>query len=194
LLYVWFSYDQGASIDSLLHSVRGSARTVLAIETMGGEILGSFTSSPWRYNKMFYGSGEAFVWRLQKSRLTPCGSVAQKIAVESDVKVYKWTGNNRNVQLTNNDTLAVGSDSVEDEQSCTFNAGCFAFALTKDLGRGTSGPTATFGNPSSLASAGVFEVANVEVWTLSPVDDLEQAEKIELSRQFIFDHGNFVQE
>jgi len=48
----------------------------------------------------------------------------------------------------------------------------------------------TFDNPSLFGDA--FEVANVEVWTLSPTEDLEQATNIELSRQFVFDHGNFL--
>jgi hypothetical protein len=38
----------------------------------------------------------------------------------------------------------------------------------------------------------MFEIVNLEVWTLTPVDTIDQAEKVELGRQFVFDHGNFV--
>lgn len=200
---------QGASIASLLHSVRGSARTLLAIETMEGDVFGSFTSSPWRANAVFYGTGEAFVWRLRQSRLTPCRTVDEQIALERNVQVYPWSGKNRNVQcVQHRQHLAVGGGFPDDDDDTNNDCGCtaaaaaaekkndfgFAFALTNDLSRGTSGPCVTFGNPTSLTPKDVFTVLNVEVWTLSPVDDLEQAEKIELSRQFVFDHGNFVRQ
>eukprot|EP00978_Attheya_sp_CCMP212_P033769 scaffold137952_cov36-Attheya_sp.AAC.2 len=41
---------------------------------MEGEVFGAFTSYPWRpHGHAYYGSGEAFVWRLTQSRSTPCG-------------------------------------------------------------------------------------------------------------------------
>jgi len=187
---------QGGSIYNLLRCVRGSARTLLAIETLDGDCLGCFTSSPWRggMGRNYYGSGEAFVWRLKRSRLTPCGSVAEQIALESDVQVYPWTGKNRNVQFTIPDEiLAVGGGPADGDGDSENKENLFAIALDADLQRGTSGESVTFDNPGPLSPDDVFEISNIEVWTLSPVDDIEQAEKIELSRQFVFDHGNFVE-
>jgi len=40
---------------------------------------------------------------------------------------------------------------------------------------------------------GTFEIANLEVWTLTPVDSVEQAENLELGRRFIFDQTSFVE-
>jgi len=39
-----------------------------------------------------------------------------------------------------------------------------------------------------------FEIANIEVWTLTPASDVEQAKRIEERRRFIFDNGNFLEQ
>ena len=173
---------------------------------MDGTVFGSFTSSPWRNSGQFYGSGEAFLWRLVHSRYTPCSTVLEQIALESNVEVFTWTGANRNVQYISHEasTLGLGGGPLEDsDNAANINPAVdddgkvdtkswgFAFALNQDLSRGTSGFSTTFDNPSLFGD--VFEVANVEVWTLSPTEDLEQANNIELSRTFVFDHGNFLE-
>ena len=62
-------------------------------------MFGSFTSSLWRpLGPTYYGSGEAFLWRLKQSKYTPCATVAEQIELESNVEVFAWTGKNRNVQ------------------------------------------------------------------------------------------------
>jgi hypothetical protein len=177
----------------------------LAIETTKGDVLGSFTSSPWRARGThFYGSGESFVWRLQQSRFTkpPCQTIEERIALEKNIEVFRWTGKNRNVQYLRHDDadiiLGGGPPDNQEENLSTSNNWGFALTILSDLTRGTTGYSVTFDNPPLLTSHtkgnnDVFEIANLEVWTLSPVDNVDQAEKIELSRQFIFDHGNFVE-
>jgi hypothetical protein len=47
----WLKYSlvrDGASMHTLKQYVRGSANTILAIETTTGEVFGAFTTSPWR--------------------------------------------------------------------------------------------------------------------------------------------------
>jgi hypothetical protein len=203
--------DQGASLRALLECVRSSARTILAIETLDGDVFGSFTSSPWRVNSRYYGSGEAFLWRLCKSRYTPCRTIDDQKLLESDIEVFGWSGKNRNVQLLTSyeSDLAIGGgppdDQNDSESEPSFvvtdadgkhsdNDWGFGLALSNDLSQGTSQFSVTFDNPPLPATQKeVFAVANIEIWTLTPVDDRKQAEILEMSRQFVFDHGNFVE-
>ena len=88
--------------------MRHAQHTVLAIETTYGEVFGSFTSSPWRSNgNQYYGSCEAFVWMLRKTRRDGtseaggCGSL----------DVFQWNRGakggvgNRNIQLSNREIV-----------------------------------------------------------------------------------------
>lgn len=183
---------QGASLEVIFDTMRHSHHTILAIETSTGDVFGSFTSSPWRSNgNNYYGSCEAFVWMLRKSRLTAegedsCRSLDEYILRESSLDVYQWNAKdgNRNVQLSNRKKLFVGGgdpDVYEDE--FTFNGGGeskdeqkednveygMALALDRDLLRGTSSRCATFGsNPlidrSRHEGSEVFEIVNMEIW------------------------------
>jgi len=193
-----FSLDDGASMYTLLNKIRNSARTFIAIETDQGDVFGSFTSSPWRIQPNgYYGSAEAFLWRLKKSRFTPCASVEEQVELESDVEVFEWSRHNRNIQSWTgiNGQMTVGGGGYEDEpekDAKKFGAG---LTLSGDLSRGISEKCLTFNSPSlpTRSSDGVFNIMNLEVWTLTPVLTLEEAEKLELSRQFVFDHGGFCQ-
>jgi hypothetical protein len=56
----WLKYSRardGGGLSQMLRQVRGSKYTVLAVETTTGHVLGSFTSSPWRLSKGWYGGG-----------------------------------------------------------------------------------------------------------------------------------------
>jgi hypothetical protein len=195
------SQQDGMSLRSLLHKSRGSARTIVAIETMDGNVLGSFTSSPWReQGQQYYGSGEAFLWRLEQpvhGGSTTTKSVQDQAKLEGEVAFFEWSGENRNVQrLVNaNSDLIIGGggpdndeDDVAVEDDSLFGSG---LVLAPDLTRGHTHSCLTFGSPA-LIHGEEFEIANIEVWTLTPVDTLEQAEKVELSRHFVFDQGNFA--
>ena len=192
-----YSLNDGASMTTLLHKIRNSARTIIAIETDQGEVFGSFTSSPWRVKPSgFYGSAEAFVWRLKKSRFTRCASIQEQIDLESDVEVFEWSRENRNIQSCKgfNDEMTVGGGGYEDDPDNTDKDFGSALTLSDDLSRGFSERCLTFDSPSlcSRNIDGVFNILNIEVWTLTPVLSLDEAEKLELSRHFIFDHGNFA--
>lgn len=199
----WLKYSMvqdGASMRVLSSKVRNSARTILAIETDRGEVFGSFTSSPWRIQRDgYYGSGEAFLWRLKKSRFTPCASVEEKIQLESDVEVFEWSHNNRNVQawFGMEGELCVGGGGYDDGTECPDKDFGSGISITGDLSRGFSERCLTFNSPpltTKATSDDIFYVANIEVWTLTPMDSLHEAERLELSRQFIFDHGGFCEQ
>jgi hypothetical protein len=62
----WLQYSlvrDGASLDTLLDRVVGHSRhSVLAIETVGGEVFGAFLAHPWQRSADWYGGGESFLW------------------------------------------------------------------------------------------------------------------------------------
>ena len=190
----WIKYSMtrdGASLHSLLHKCRGSARTIIAIETMDGNVIGSFTSSPWRpQGRTYFGSGEAFLWRLVRSRNTPCENIKEKALLEGEVEFFEWSGENHNIQYLANvhDNLILGGGQPDENPlERDYGPGLVLFPC---LSRGFSHSCLTFNSPELAGD--MFEIANLEVWTLTPVESIDQAEKVELARQFVFDHGNFV--
>ena len=179
----------------MLSKIRSSARTILAIETFDGDVFGGFVSSPWRVNPGgFYGSCEAFLWRLPKTRLSGSSTVEEQIELESGLQVFDWSGKNRNVQSVSgaDGELVIGGGGPDEDPS---QGGGSGITITADISSGFSEPCLTFESPFIPTLEGKkdpFEIANMEVWSLTPVDNLEQAEQLELGRQFIFDHGNFA--
>jgi len=99
----WLKYSlvrDGASISTLLSKLKGPSRTLIAIETTEGEVFGSFTSASWHCNgSAYFGRGESFLWRLRRPRDTPCASITECAKIESEVKVYPFTGANSHEQL-----------------------------------------------------------------------------------------------
>jgi hypothetical protein len=64
----------------------------------------------------------------------------------------------------------------------------FGIAIDEFLARGTTSPCATFRNPSLLkksAETESFEIANIEVWTLTPAWSVDSAEKLEMTKYFV---------
>ena len=220
----WLKYSlvrDGASMRRLVHALRNSTRTVVAVETTTGHVLGAFCSSPWTpRGTTFFGSGEAFVWRLTQSRDTPCQTLDEQVDLEQDVQIFAWSGRNRNVQrLERPDAPMIlgGGDNEQREQgsptkpcsnkdeslvtasSSTLEFGS-ALVLSSDLATGYTHACHTFTSPrlvpdkESNNEQETFDIANVEVWTLTPVDTVEQAETVELGRRFIFDQGSFLEQ
>lgn len=70
----WLKYSllrDGASTHSI-ESKTGLARnTILAIETLDGDVFGSFMIKPWiSSNNHYRRSGESFLWKLKERRST----------------------------------------------------------------------------------------------------------------------------
>ena len=186
----WMRYSllrDGASLYSLLQHVRGAKYTLLAIETSSGEVFGSFTGEPWRKSWNYFGSGEAFLWRMRRSRSTPCHSVIDQAKLESELDVYPWTGDNNCVQMCTSDRLAVGGGEPKEarDEDLTYGLG---LALERDLLHGTSEHCASFGSPplsKEHSDGSPFEIFNVEVWTFTPCMSMEDAERLELGKLFL---------
>jgi len=189
----------GASLMTLLERARNSPRTILAIKTVDGDIFGAFTSSPWHdKGNNFYGSGESFLWRSNNdfvdSRDDTCYAEDLRVSKFS-VEAFSWTGANRNVQMSNLKRLIVGGGEPEIKESTNGNSWGFGLTLDGDLSRGSSCSCATFGSPclSKSPEREFFHVENVELWSLTPASTIEQAEKLEAAREFIYKHSKLIE-
>lgn len=213
----------GAALPSLLRQIRGAQHTLIAMETVDGEVFGCFTSSPWRKTWNYYGSGESFLWRMRRTRADKDvqRSILDQAKLESELDVFYWTGKNNLVQLCTHDMLAVGGgafhsfndgsqDSLEgdeprdlppqsNETTTNINKvdkGGFGLAIDADLLRGTSSPCATFSSPPlsrEHADGSPFEIVNLEVWTMTPCMNVEDAEELEMRKLFLEPYSSGAQ-
>jgi hypothetical protein len=124
---------------------------------------------------------------LKKSRFTRCATVEDQIKLESDIEVFEWSRNNRNIQSWSNieGEMSVGGGGYEDDPEKDAKEYGAGLSLSSDLSRGFTEKCLTFNSPrlTTRDTDGVFNITNIEVWTLTPVLCLEDAEKLELSRQ-----------
>jgi hypothetical protein len=194
----WMKYSllrDGASMHTMLQKIRGAKYTIIALETWDGEVFGSFTSEPWRKNWNYYGTGEAFLWRMRKSRKTFCDSIIDQAYMESELDVFPWIGENNCVQLCTSEMFAIGGGEpeamqVQKSEGKKEKGPEYGFGLTIDseLLYGTSTQCATFGSPplsQEHSDGSRFEIVNLEVWTFTPCMRVEEAEKLELGRLFL---------
>lgn len=190
----------GASLQTLLKQARGIKYSILAVETVDGEVFGSFTGQAWRKSWNYFGTGESFLWRMRHSRLEKTNGVLDQAQKESEIDVYPYTGENDFIQLCTHDRIAVGGGTTEDDSSKTKSSinkkslseldqdWGFGLALQSDLLRGSSSPCLTFGSPSlckSQPAGSRFEIMNVELWTTTPSMTEEEAEKLQLGMLFL---------
>ena len=191
----------GANLEILKRYVRAAPNTILAIETTNGDVFGSFTSSPWHQSPTYFGSGVAFLWKMRYNRMTPCHSLFEQAHLESEIDIFFYSGLNDYVQLCTSDKIAVGGgelDTTGKEEHGNDAAQYvyleegehygFGIAVADDLLHGTSSPCATFRNPCLVnhSSRGeVFEIVNLEVWSFTPCDTVDAAERLEMTKFFV---------
>lgn len=180
----------GASFLSLESRLSISKNTIIAIETLQGDVFGCFMAKPWQKSHKYEMSGESFLWRLKDRRSIPeeddqsslptetmLDEIARK---EGNVDIFKWTGENEECQLFSNDRIAAGGGIVDGHEDG------FGFIVEDDLSKGTSGPCATYGNPCLVAALdGRFEIANMEVWSMTPFLFASDVEKSETTLRFL---------
>ena len=193
----------GASLEILKRYVRAAPNTILAIETTNGDVFGACCSSPWRQSPSYFGSGQAFLWKMRYNRMTPCHSLFEQAHLESEIDVFFYSGLNDYVQLCTADKIAVGGGELDmtgkEEHGNDVAAAPYVYleegehygfgiAIADDLLHGTSSPCATFRNPCLVnhSSRGeVFEIVNLEVWSFSPCDTVDAAERLEMTKFFV---------
>jgi hypothetical protein len=174
----WLKYSlvrDGASISTLLSNIRNMEHCIMAAETVDGEVFGSYTPSPWKISHNYYGSGESFLWRLEKSRPTNFTSGDWRERFQSDIEVFKFAFQNRHIQLCEHDRIVLGGGEKRGETEWGFG-----LVFEEDLLTGMSSPCLTFSSPSlsRLHSGSHFEVRNLEVWALTPCQSMAEAEKL----------------
>ena len=193
-------------MNTLLQHVRGSEYTFLAIETLDGEVFGSFTVQPWKKSAHAFGlGGESFLWRMRGSRAEKCWSVIDQAKKESEIDVYTFHGGDTNVQLCTTERMVVGGLGKAQSGTRTLRDGTpvqdfqwgFGLHIEGDLLRGTSCPCASFRSPSlsKIHSDGsMFEILNLEVWTFTPCTSQAEAERMELQKLFLRQHSTKTRE
>jgi len=188
----WLKYSlvrDGASMHKFLQSAYTSKYSVLAIETVDGEVFGAFTSKPWRKSWGYYGDGETFLWKMRHSRkenhfdVSQINNAAQK---ETEIEVYPYAGDNEMIQICNKDKIAVGGGSPEKQIEYGIKRQDYGYGLFIDesMTHGTSSPCLTFRSPSlstKHSDGSIFEICNVELWCLTPCARIEEAEQLEKS-------------
>jgi hypothetical protein len=184
----------GASLHTFLKRARGVQYSILALETVDGEVFGAFTGNAWRKNWNYFGTGESFLWRMRRSRLEKTHDILEQAQLESEIDVYPYMNENKYIQLCTHDRIAVGGGTPSGEKKTDDppvvkpHEWGFGLAIPSDLLEGSSSPCATFGSPSLShvhADGSLFEIVNLELWTLTPCMTVEQAEKLELGKLFL---------
>lgn len=162
--------------------------TFFAIETLEGDVFGCFMAQPWQRTSKYELSGESFLWRMNHRRVPatdpsapPNEDTLNAVAKrESDVSIYRWTGENDDCQLLSHDRIAAGGGMM------TEGSDGFGLIVQDNLSTGSSGPCLTYGNPCLVSSTdGQFEVANIEVWAMTPFLFSADAERTQATIRFV---------
>lgn len=195
----WLRYSlvrDGASIHSFLSHTKASQYSLLAIETVDGEVFGCFTGEAWHQSNEGFGNGECFLWKMKHSRRTKSWSVIDQAEMESRVNVYKYTALETPPQMCKKRRIMIGGlGKGTPSTSFTLRDGTvvepkewgFGLCIEDDFLNGTTTPCFGFGSPK-LTESGTFEIVNMEVWTLTPFSTTKDAEQWELNKLFLQKH------
>lgn len=168
-------------------------------------------TSPNKGINHYYGSKESFIWRMRQSRFEPCESVVEQLLMESKMDVFPFTSQNNNVQSCTASGILLGDGEIKEEGKIK-SEGCntddnevhdgtdsnlhnnhtnqygHAIRLDKSMATGSTSSSETFGSPCMIDSESrgkEFEVANVELWTMTPHDSVEDADQAEMRALFL---------
>jgi len=144
------SAQESNSLSQVLPMIEESKYTIIGVETTLGDVFGAFCSSPWKTNPEWFGSRNAFLWRLTKSRV--------REATEDCLEIYPHTGTDDLIQYCTEQTLAVGGSHG------------IGLMIDGDMMGGESNSCSSFGNPrlcGESTSSSEFDVATIEVWEFS---------------------------
>jgi hypothetical protein len=210
---LWLKYSlvrDGASNIGFLQRLRGSQYTLMAMETVDGEVFGAFCTQPWTIQPRYFGTGESFLWRMKHSRILENGeqyhngSLAEQAQREAAIEVFPAVnyGGNGFFQLCQHDKIAVGGgvcDSPQDfgkgEKPDIYHPERIGFGLVFDdasLMYGSSSACLTFQSPplsKHHSDGSKFELVNLEVWGLTPCLTVEEAQIMECKHLFLKRHA-----
>ena len=150
----------GDAFEACLGLIRREQRSLMVIRTDDNQIFGGYADSPWRpCHGNYYGSAQACLWTFATTSEDQSSTKDSNKIESSDphqLKVFKWTGINRYIQLCDvtHRILAFGGGG---------DSGCFGLCVEKEFQRGSTGPCATFGN-EPLCDRELFKIADLEIW------------------------------
>ena len=197
----WLKYSlvrDGASTISFLKQVRASPYTLLAMETVDGEVFGGFFCSAWTIQPNYFGTGESFLWRMKDARKLE-GSLVEQNDRESDLEIFpsEIYYANRYFQMCLQDKIVSGGGATSLAQDFGLERGGeyqphqIGFGLQLGSGgsllEGSSSASLTFRNPplSRIHSDGsTFELVNLEAWGFTPCQTEEEARILEYKNMF----------
>lgn len=113
-------------------------------------IIGCYTSEGWKAAKSHYGNGESFLFR--QSPVINSGSGSSS----SNLSIYPSSGQNDYYQFCDRTFMAIG---------CTGSS--FGLWISADLTKASSEEVSTFYNAPLNGSDTDFEIAELELWSLS---------------------------
>jgi hypothetical protein len=182
-------------LDMLRHC-RASFYTVLAVETTEGHVFGAFCSQPWRlYGEKYWGSKDSFVWRMRRSRNDTCDSIVEKVLMESKIDVFPFTGGNTKIQqCSETDGMVLGEGEVSDLSSKQQEGDHYGNAIRLDptMNEAWTSTCETFGNPCLAHTdrrGEKVQIANVELWSLTPHQSIESAITSEMKDLFLAENN-----
>ena len=210
----WLKYSlvrDGASMISFLKQVRASPYTLLAMETVDGEVFGGFFSNAWTVQPGYFGTGESFLWRMKHVRKIPGGeleeeTLAEQIEKESDLEIFPsevYYANNF-FQMCHQETISAGGGAVSlpqdfgEDRGGTYVPHEIGFGLQLGGGQGSllegsSSASLTYRNPPLARShkdGSVFELLNLEAWGFTPCRNEEEARVLEYKNMFFRKHSS----
>mmetsp|Transcript_133991 Transcript_133991/g.387804 ORF Transcript_133991/g.387804 Transcript_133991/m.387804 type:complete len:576 (-) Transcript_133991:704-2431(-) len=182
-----YSNSSDALID-MLRQCRGSTYTVLAIETTEGYVFGAFCSQPWRRRgDKYFGTKDAFVWRMRRSRNEPCESIVEQVLLESQIDIFPFAGQNAQVQRCSEEGLVMGEGEVEELSEEGEHYG-HAIRLAPSMEEAWTSTCETFRSPCLVPTdrrGEHVDIANVELWALTPHTSVESAITAEMKELFL---------
>jgi len=178
----------------LLRQCRASQYTVLAMETTSGHVFGAFCSQPWRLqDDAYWGTKDSFVWKMRRPRNEPCESIVEQVLMESKFDVFPFTGQNSNVQrCSHQEGLILGEGELAELSTEGEHFG-HAIRLSPSMVEAWTSTCETFGSPCLVPSdlrGEHVEIANVELWALTPHRSIESAVTAEMRQLFLAERGN----
>ena len=188
----WLRYCKdrdGGSLATLLFHVRVSRHTLLSVETKDGYVFGAFCSTPWRMNDSWFGSGVSFLWRVKSPRYRK-GRKTRDFSHDNEMEIYPFTEHDRKIQYCTRRTMAIGGGVWEHPEASPYPGKPVGIGLTidGDLMGGETNSCATFANPplcNRSSQNNEFEVRGLQVWTVTPLHTVVEAERLEMHRLFV---------
>lgn len=126
--------------------------SLVLLQDSEGVVFGGYSSETWRMcpEIPYLGAPECFVF---------------KFGPLDDLQVFPWSGRDMNFMFACLDGFAMG------------NADCVAWWIDKEMLKGCSFPSSTFGTKAPLASAENFAIRNLECWAFESTPNTERIVK-----------------